>query len=148
MNECSIVEYGSGGRISIEGDIFSYGILLLEMFIGKRPTDNMFSDGVDIHLFTAMALPHGALDIVDPYLLSQQTCQQGQGEEKIQERAIMSEEDHTKIEQRRMEECVASILRIGLSCSSRTPRERMSMSVVVNKLQTIKSSFLKWKEAS
>ncbi|XP_023528721.1 putative receptor-like protein kinase At3g47110 [Cucurbita pepo subsp. pepo] len=141
-------EYGSGGRISIEGDIFSYGILLLEMFIGKRPTDNMFSDGVDIHLFTAMALPHGALDIVDPYLLSQQTCQQEQGEEKIQEKAIMSEEDHTKIEQRRMEECVASILRIGLSCSSRTPRERMSMSVVVNKLQTIKSSFLKWKEAS
>uniref|UniRef100_A0A0A0LDF9 non-specific serine/threonine protein kinase n=1 Tax=Cucumis sativus TaxID=3659 RepID=A0A0A0LDF9_CUCSA len=42
-------EYGSGSRISIEGDVFSYGILLLEMIIGKRPIDDTFDDGVDIH---------------------------------------------------------------------------------------------------
>lgn len=143
MND-QCVEYGTGGNISIEGDIFSYGILLLEMFTGKRPTDNLFSDGVDIHLFTAMALPHGVLDITDPSLLSEGSCQQEEeNEEKIQTIAIMSEEDHTEIEQRRMEEHLVSIIRTGLSCSSTTPRDRMSMNIVVRKLETIKSSYLK-----
>ncbi|KAF3947016.1 hypothetical protein CMV_026794 [Castanea mollissima] len=37
-------EYGMGGEISTLGDIFSYGILLLEMFTGKKPIDEMFID--------------------------------------------------------------------------------------------------------
>lgn len=137
------VEYGTGGNISIEGDIFSYGILLLEMFTGKRPTDSLFCDGVDIHLFTAKTLPHGVLDIVDHSLLSEVTCQQEEdNKEKIQTIAIMSEEDQ-RDEQKRMEEYFVSIMRIGLSCSSTTPRERMPMNIVVKELQTIKRSYHK-----
>nr|BAD05495.1 putative protein kinase Xa21, receptor type [Oryza sativa Japonica Group]BAD05667.1 putative protein kinase Xa21, receptor type [Oryza sativa Japonica Group] len=33
-------EYGSGSQVSMDGDIYSYGVLLLEMFTGRRPTDN------------------------------------------------------------------------------------------------------------
>ncbi|PQP95022.1 putative LRR receptor-like serine/threonine-protein kinase [Prunus yedoensis var. nudiflora] len=62
-------EYGMGSQVSIMGDIYSYGILLLEMFTGKRPTDDMFKDGLSIHQFTAMALPDHAMDIVEPSLL-------------------------------------------------------------------------------
>jgi serine/threonine protein kinase len=54
-----------GGQISILGDIYSYGILLLEMFTGKRPTDDMFKEGLSIQKFTAMALPERVMDIVD-----------------------------------------------------------------------------------
>ncbi|XP_070665424.1 probable LRR receptor-like serine/threonine-protein kinase At3g47570 [Malus domestica] len=56
-------EYGIGGQVSIFGDIYSYGVLLLEMFTGKRPTGDMFRDGISIHQFTAMALPDHVIDI-------------------------------------------------------------------------------------
>ncbi|ESR42578.1 hypothetical protein CICLE_v10013596mg [Citrus x clementina] len=38
-------------RISILRDIYSYGIVLLETFTGKRPTDDMFNDDFRIHVF-------------------------------------------------------------------------------------------------
>ena len=47
------------------GDIFSYGILLLEIFAGKKLIDKMFIDGLSIHKFTSMALPEHVMDIVE-----------------------------------------------------------------------------------
>ncbi|CBI17888.3 unnamed protein product, partial [Vitis vinifera] len=35
-------EYGLEGRVSTRGDIYSYGIMLLEMLTRKKPTDDMF----------------------------------------------------------------------------------------------------------
>ena len=58
-----------GGKASIEADVYNYGILLLKMFLGKRPTDNMFKDGLNLHKFAKMALLEKLVQIVDLVLL-------------------------------------------------------------------------------
>ncbi|XVE58718.1 hypothetical protein DITRI_Ditri04bG0191400 [Diplodiscus trichospermus] len=42
-------EYGMRRMATSEGDVYSFGILLLEVMTGKRPTDDMFSDGLNLH---------------------------------------------------------------------------------------------------
>ncbi|XXG71823.1 hypothetical protein AAC387_Pa07g1060 [Persea americana] len=63
-------EYGMGGEASTFGDIYSYGILLLEMFIGKKPTDEIFNGSLSLHQFAKMALSERVMEIVDQRLLS------------------------------------------------------------------------------
>ncbi|KAK2632958.1 hypothetical protein EUGRSUZ_L00821, partial [Eucalyptus grandis] len=49
-------EYGAGATISAKGDVYSFGVLILEMFTGKRPTNDMFENGQDLHCFVKAAL--------------------------------------------------------------------------------------------
>lgn len=39
----SFIEYGPEGRVSTRGDIYSYGIMLLEMITRKKPMDEIFT---------------------------------------------------------------------------------------------------------
>ncbi|XP_030447462.2 putative receptor-like protein kinase At3g47110 [Syzygium oleosum] len=63
-------EYGLGGTSSLQGDVYSFGILLLEMFTGIRPTDVMFKDGWTLHEFVEAALHKSLVKILDPSVLS------------------------------------------------------------------------------
>ncbi|KAL3500488.1 hypothetical protein ACH5RR_039581 [Cinchona calisaya] len=107
-------EYGMGLEASTEGDVYSFGILLLEMFTGRRPTDDTFMDGLNLHNYVKMALPEHIWEIVDPSINSKQENR----------------------------EALASIFRVGLGCSERSPKDRMHMKEVTRRLYHIRDAFL------
>lgn len=131
-------EYGMDGHPSALGDVYSYGILLLEIFTGKKPTNDMFEGDMGIHQFAALALPNHVIDIIDPFLLSDQEFYE-RDEVSTEETAIRREQEVFDT----MENCLVSVLQIGVSCSATSPSERMPMTVVVNKLHAIKDSYLR-----
>ena len=129
-----------GGQVSTLGDIYSYGILLLEMFLGKRPIDEMFKDGLSIHKFIAMALPEHVMDIVDPSMFFEED--EENANDDIEERQIIEENPHVNVSSN-IKECLISLFQIGLLCSKTSPDERIPTNVVVNKMNAIRDKVLK-----
>ena len=131
---CAIAEYGMGNEVSIYGDVYSYGILLLEMFTGKRPTDNMFHDSLSLRDFVKETLPKQIIDIIDPAVLGQRQKE----EIRMNDTCNGNRNGSFKIH-----ECLILILGIGVACSTEIPRERMNISAVVVELLSIWQNFLR-----
>jgi len=125
----SKTEYGMANRVSTQGDVYSYGILLLEMFTAKRPIDDIFMEGLSLQKFVEMAFPQRVTDVIDVQLLS---CEDG---EETDDARIM---DGAKAI-----ECIASVLQIGILCSNEQPTERPEMGEVIRKLNKIRDVFLR-----
>lgn len=121
-----------GSEVSTSGDVYSYGILLLEMFSGKRPTDGMFRDDSNLHNFALMALPEHVEEILDPRLLE---TEDGRGENS----ALYANE----IQNQMVRKCLISVVEIGVACSAELPGERMSIGDVVSELSRIKDMLSK-----
>ncbi|KAG4127723.1 hypothetical protein ERO13_D10G246600v2 [Gossypium hirsutum] len=117
-------EYGMGSELSIKGDVYSYGILLLEMFTGKRPTDERFKEGLSLHNFVKVAFPERVIEILDRILV-QEKVKQGTLSGKF-----LGDDGHFQ--------CLNSIFEIGLTCSAELPSARMHMSDVVTKLSFVR----------
>ncbi|XP_017231335.1 probable LRR receptor-like serine/threonine-protein kinase At3g47570 isoform X2 [Daucus carota subsp. sativus] len=112
-------EYGMGGTISAEGDVYSYGILLLEIFSGKRPTTSGIDCATNLHDFVRNALPNKVMDVVDP-------------------RIILQKEDCDSLEV-----CFASIFEVGILCSVETPKSRIDIGVAIKKLHIARDWLLR-----
>ena len=132
-----------GNQVSTLGDIYSYGILLLEMFIGKRPTDEMFKNGMSIHQFTAMALPEHIMDYVDSSMFFEED--EEDVDDDIEEKQIIEEDFNVNVNSR-IKDCLISVFQIGLLCSKTSPDERIPTNVVVNEMKAIRDKFLKHKK--
>ena len=131
---CVIAEYGMGNEVSIYGDVYSFGILLLEIFTGKRPTDKIFQESFNLHDFVKAALPERMLDIVDPILIEKREL----GEIRMND--INHNEGPNGIP--KSQECLILILGIGVACSVEFSRERMNMSAVITELNSIRRKLL------
>ncbi|XP_057444881.1 probable LRR receptor-like serine/threonine-protein kinase At3g47570 [Lotus japonicus] len=123
-------EYGMGSEVSIEGDMYSFGILVLEMLTGKSPTDEMFKDGHNLHNYVEVSISESLMQIVDPIILQNEFNQ-------------ATEDGNLGIMQLQPNagKCLLSLLRIALACSMESPKERMSMVDVLRELNLIKRFF-------
>ncbi|XBI43032.1 hypothetical protein VPH35_107855 [Triticum aestivum] len=61
-------EYAQSGQASIRGDVYSFGIVLLEMLIGRRPTDPLFENDLSMVNFVERNYPEQVLQIIDARL--------------------------------------------------------------------------------
>ncbi|KAF8109725.1 hypothetical protein N665_0093s0075 [Sinapis alba] len=113
-------EYGVGGQPSIHGDVYSFGVLLLEIFSGKRPTNELFEGNFTIHSYTKSALPERVLEIADKSIL------------QIGLRVGFP-----------IAECLALLFDVGLRCCEESPTNRLETSEVAKELITIKERFFK-----
>ncbi|XP_047961922.1 probable LRR receptor-like serine/threonine-protein kinase At3g47570 [Salvia hispanica] len=100
-------EYGMNYVASTQGDVYSYGILVLEMFTNRRPTSDAFEGCLNLQDFVSTALTDRVTEVVDPCLHEELNV-----DEKFWD-------------------CIVSILRIGVRCSKQLPRDRMSMTETV-----------------
>ncbi|CAI9273730.1 unnamed protein product [Lactuca saligna] len=124
-------EYGVGSEMTKEGDIYSFGILLLEMMIGKRPTDPIFEEGLNLHCYVMMALPDRLMEIIEPVLLPVH------GEE-LEAASVQRDYSHDDEERnQKLEQGLVSLARIGLACSVESPRERINTSKIIHELSRI-----------
>lgn len=102
--------------MTIHGDIYSYGVLLLEMLTGKKPTNSMFGEDLSLHKYCQLALlKRSVIEIVDSSLL------------------IPSERDHIKIQ-----DSFINFAKIGVACSLDLPNERIGTKDVLVELLAIR----------
>lgn len=124
---CQIfAEYGLGEQVSKSGDMYSYGILLMELFTGKSPTDDMFGENFGLHEYVKTSLPDAVNEIVDPLAIDENL------------------DSHVKTD--KLTVCLASILQIGVKCSAHEPQERLDSYQVLTKLGKIRDMLLKVKK--
>ncbi|KAJ1288606.1 hypothetical protein BS78_02G100700 [Paspalum vaginatum] len=119
-------EYGEGIAVSTNGDVFSLGITLIEMFTGKSPTDDMFIDGSSLHYYAEAALPDKVMEIVDSNIW-------------LHDEANNSNDTGHRT---RTMECLSAIIQLGVLCSKKLPTERLSMNHAAAEMHAIRDKYM------
>uniref|UniRef100_A0A0E0FGB8 non-specific serine/threonine protein kinase n=1 Tax=Oryza nivara TaxID=4536 RepID=A0A0E0FGB8_ORYNI len=122
-------EYGEGSAVTRAGDTYSLGVLLLEMFTGRSPTDDIFRDSMDLHKFIAASFLDRALD----------SCQTIW----LHEEANDTDVTNASTKRRIIQQCLVAVLRLGISCSKQQPRDRVLLADAVSEIHAIRDKYLR-----
>ncbi|KAE8713874.1 Detected protein of confused Function [Hibiscus syriacus] len=112
-------EYGSAGIISVKSDVYSYGVLLMETFTRKKPTDEVFVEEMSLKRWVEMSLCNGIMGAGDS--------------------SLVQEDDEYFVVKAN---CISSIIKLALDCSAELPEDRTDMKNVISMLRNIKRKFL------
>ncbi|XP_066393573.1 probable LRR receptor-like serine/threonine-protein kinase At3g47570 [Miscanthus floridulus] len=119
-------EYGEGLAVSTCGDVFSFGITLIEMFTGKNPTDDMFRDGISLHYYAKAALPDNIMEIADSNIWLHD--------------GVNNSNDIAHIT--RTWECLSAVIKLGVICSKQLPTGRLSMNDAAAEMHAIRDKYI------
>ncbi|CAA2994088.1 probable LRR receptor-like serine threonine-kinase At3g47570 [Olea europaea subsp. europaea] len=111
-------EYGLEGSVSIKCDVYSYGIMLMEVFTRMTPSNEKFSGDLNLRSWINDSMPNAITQIIDSNLL------------------VPEEHDTKKLR------CLSSIMELALNCSMESVSERVDMKEVVTVLKNIKFQLL------
>ncbi|KAK8330953.1 hypothetical protein V6Z12_A10G041600, partial [Gossypium hirsutum] len=109
-------EYGTSGIVSTEGDVYSFGILLMEILTRKKLTDEMFTSEMSLKHFLKESLFHSVTKVIDATILQ---------EGEVHYTAKIN--------------CISSVIELALDCSAELPSGRKNMVDVVAELKKIKT---------
>jgi len=125
--------------------VYSFGILLLEIFIAKKPTNEMFKEELSMNRFASDMDEKQLLKVVDQRLINhyEYSTQISSGDSHSGESGDINYSDGSTAHwMYKDEECIAAVMRVGLSCVAHHPKDRWTMREALSKLHGIKQYIL------
>ncbi|KAI5670023.1 hypothetical protein M9H77_19876 [Catharanthus roseus] len=110
-------EYGSEGIVSTRSDIYSYGIMLMEVFTRRKPSDEMFHGGLSLKSWVSECMASNLIKVIDAKLLKSSSQSRKDFEEELN--------------------CISSVMDVALSCTNDSPRDRKNIDDVLATLNKI-----------
>ncbi|PON89582.1 Serine/threonine protein kinase [Trema orientale] len=112
-------EYGFGSITSTKGDVYSFGILVLEMVTRKRPTDDMFVGELSLHRWVKSHY-HGRVEkVVDSSL-------------------VRASKDQLPEVKKMWEVAIGELIELGILCTQESPSTRPTMLDAADDLDRLK----------
>ncbi|XP_044496137.1 putative leucine-rich repeat receptor-like serine/threonine-protein kinase At2g24130 isoform X2 [Mangifera indica] len=112
-------EYGFGLNTSTKGDVYSFGVLVLEMVTRKRPTDEMFVGGLSLHRWVKSHYHRRVEKIIDSSL-------------------VRASRDQSAEVKRMWDIAIGELIELGILCTQESPSTRPTMLDAADDLDRLK----------